>query len=314
MNLNFLLAGLCLLGAATLFFVSQGNTASAASCKGAAALANASECKDAMQSRKVSPSPRGIAPNGRGAERSKELCRGGLRSLRGMRDVCEFGAPASRAKMAFALIGDSHAAQWRPALDWLADRQGLRFISLTASSCDFIYGDQFKRSEGAKWRACKRFRNDVPRFLSRSPEISGVLFSSVSQASRSNIEGYRAAWQRLPASVERVGVIRDNPRTDPKAHGCILDALKRNLAPARRCSSPRSQALRADSQLLTARQLGSPGFAALDLSDLFCDPQRCYPVVGGVLVYQDGNHQTPQFNRTLGPYLLRELQAAWPDI
>jgi hypothetical protein len=47
---------------------------------------------------------------------------------------------------------------------------------------------------------------------------------------------------------------------------------------------------------------------AADLLSHFCDPQRCYPVVGGALVYKDQTHLTTVFAETLGPYLLRFLE------
>lgn len=313
-NLSWLLAGLCLLGAAALFFTAKGNVASAASCKGADALANQDRCAKAMSSAKVSPNPAALKPAGRGPGRSKNLCQGGLRNYRGMKDICAIGASASKAKTTFALIGDSHAAQWRPSLNWVGKELDLRIISLTASSCDYIYGNGFKRSEGQKWRDCQRFRRDVPKFLAKSPEISGVFFSSVSQASKSNIAGYQAGWERLPDTIKRVAVIRDNPRTTDSTPACVIKAFKQGRSPALGCSSPRSKALAADSQLTAAREMDSPNYVGLDMSDFFCDQKRCYPVVGEVLVYQDGNHQTPQFNRTLAPYLLEKIRAAWPDL
>jgi hypothetical protein len=48
---------------------------------------------------------------------------------------------------------------------------------------------------------------------------------------------------------------------------------------------------------------------AIDLSDFFCGPRRCLPVVGGAFVYKDGDHISTVFARTLGPYLLRAYDA-----
>jgi hypothetical protein len=45
----------------------------------------------------------------------------------------------------------------------------------------------------------------------------------------------------------------------------------------------------------------------IDLTHFFCDVRRCYPVVGGALVYKDDHHLTTVFVRTLGPYLLRSF-------
>jgi hypothetical protein len=47
----------------------------------------------------------------------------------------------------------------------------------------------------------------------------------------------------------------------------------------------------------------------VDLTHFFCGPRRCFPVVGGVLVFKDASHITSVFARTLGPFLLRILDS-----
>src|SRR5215207_4939835 len=44
-----------------------------------------------------------------------------------------------------------------------------------------------------------------------------------------------------------------------------------------------------------------------DLTRFICDTQRCFPVVGGALVYKDRHHLTTVFGTTLGPYLQRAV-------
>jgi hypothetical protein len=56
----------------------------------------------------------------------------------------------------------------------------------------------------------------------------------------------------------------------------------------------------------------SPRVRVLDLTPFFCDARRCYPVIGGVLVYKDSTHLTGLYARTLGPYLERAVTAALP--
>jgi hypothetical protein len=48
----------------------------------------------------------------------------------------------------------------------------------------------------------------------------------------------------------------------------------------------------------------------VDLNRFICDRRRCYPVVGGALVYKDQHHLTAVFATTLGPYLQRAVEAA----
>ena len=49
------------------------------------------------------------------------------------------------------------------------------------------------------------------------------------------------------------------------------------------------------------------------MSRFFCNSRRCFPVIGGVLVYADGNHMTPRVNLTLAPYRGSELSRAIED-
>jgi hypothetical protein len=51
--------------------------------------------------------------------------------------ICTFGASASKAKRHIALVGDSHALQWRSALDFVASSQRWRGFSVTAPGCPF---------------------------------------------------------------------------------------------------------------------------------------------------------------------------------
>jgi hypothetical protein len=52
----------------------------------------------------------------------------------------------------------------------------------------------------------------------------------------------------------------------------------------------------------------------IDMTHYICDQARCYPVVGGAMVYKDPQHITEVFSTTLGPYLgdaLARLMAHW---
>ncbi len=51
---------------------------------------------------------------------------------------CVFGDVAARRTV--VLIGDSHAAQWFPALERLAQRERFRLVSWTKSGCPFALG------------------------------------------------------------------------------------------------------------------------------------------------------------------------------
>ena len=45
------------------------------------------------------------------------------------------------------------------------------------------------------------------------------------------------------------------------------------------------------------------------MTRFFCSKRRCFPVVGGALVYKDDQHITEVYGTTLGPYLRRAISA-----
>jgi hypothetical protein len=49
--------------------------------------------------------------------------------------------------------------------------------------------------------------------------------------------------------------------------------------------------------------MASDSVSTVDLTDHICGPNRCDPVVGGVLVYFDASHLTATYARTLARYL-----------
>src|SRR3981189_1428461 len=54
--------------------------------------------------------------------------------------VCYFGGPATQARESIAILGDSHATHWRPALEVVAGAKAWRGASLTRTSCPFARG------------------------------------------------------------------------------------------------------------------------------------------------------------------------------
>ena len=43
------------------------------------------------------------------------------------------------------------------------------------------------------------------------------------------------------------------------------------------------------------------------MTRFFCDKRRCYPVIGGALVYKNIDHLTDVYAATLGPFLLQRV-------
>jgi hypothetical protein len=237
--------------------------------------------------------------------------------------VCYFGVPATEARESIAILGDSHATHWRPALEAVADAKGWRGASITRTSCPFALGTPAKLSR-ALGRSCLRHNRAVPGWLAKRPWIDTVFVAGnagarvrprVGHSSFSDTLGAtRRALKSLPLTVRHAIVIRDPPKSTFRTKDCIQRAISRHRPAGPACAVPASLVSRTDPLVLAARRIGTR-VQVIDLKRFQCSSSVCFPVVGGVLVHQDIDHLTRLFATTLGPYLLRafdRLAAAWP--
>ena len=239
--------------------------------------------------------------------------------LRGLVSVCAFGVPARRATATIALIGDSHASHWRAALDVVAEAKRWRGVSIARSGCPLTLATKDLR-EAADRRDCLRWNAQVLGWLADHPEVQAVFVSQITGSSwlpsggRSEFEtavaGYARAWRAAPRSVERIVVIRDTPKSETAAHTCIERAMDRRRRAGAACALPRRAAVDADPAAVAAARMRPSRVRLVDLNRFICDRRRCFPVVGGALVYKDQHHLTAVFAATLGPYLQRAVDRA----
>lgn len=229
---------------------------------------------------------------------------------------CSFGSPAEDAAGTVGLYGDSHATHWRSALQTVVARNRWAGISVTRSSCPFTRATplipQPERTHCVEWN------RQVVQFTEDHPEITTVVVSQHrghvvapkgANTREVQIRGYIAAWKALPATVTHVIVIRDTPYDRGHTGECIMQARKRGDDIGEVCAVPRSKALKADPAAIAARRMAGTRVDLVDLTPFFCGPQLCYPVVGGALVHKDITHMSLTFGTTLGPYLLRRINA-----
>ena len=91
----------------------------------------------------------------------------------------------------------------------------------------------------------------------------------------------------------------------------VPQCLAVNLADSTRCSAPVAKAYETparDAETLVANQFPA-NVKLLEMSDYFCGPSRCDPIIGNTLVMFDDHHLTQQFTTLLGPILAEKLAA-----
>ena len=231
--------------------------------------------------------------------------------------VCDYGPDPADAKLDIAVVGDSHAAHWMSAFQVIAKQQKWHVSTLLKGSCPLI--DARRTSSGAEADSCETWNAAAHEWLAAHPEVRYVVVSASSANRfrtssgddwfRTAVDGYVSAWNRLPASVRGVIVIRDVPRPREDVVVCSELALRHGDG-VDECGLPRTTALLPDPEVAAATAAVRRPVEVVDLTTAFCTSDRCDPEVGGAFVYRDGHHMTATFGRSLVPQLVAKLVAA----
>ncbi len=282
-------------------------------CFGAASRDRRVRCRNGRLARMVVPTP--IEARALGNDPCTVIAR------EGRVHVCAFGVDPDRSRATVALVGDSHASHWRAALDRVARAERWRGLSLTRTGCPFSSSvpDGTDRSRAN----CALWNRQVRAWFAAHPEVRTVFFTAHSggriagarprEQFRAQRAAFARAWRSLPPSVENVVVIRDTPKMRSATLACVQEAIDTGQPAGRACAEPRRRALDPDPAVSAARSLDLP---VVDLTRQFCDRRRCYPVIGGALVFRDVDHLTPTFAETLAPLLRRvvdRIRPTWRD-
>jgi hypothetical protein len=275
-------------------------------CFGAAARDPRHPCSNPRLRLRVSPAPddAALTPN---VDCARERITPAL-------EQCAFGVEAWRAVETVAVVGDSHAMHWRPALAVVAQERRWRVLEVAVPHCLFSTALTSVGEPFTSW--CPQWNVDVLDWLGAHPELRTVIVSAnVLQGVkvpdgqtgyRTRLDGYVGRWSQLPASVTSLIVIRDNPQDLVATGDCVRRAMARRRPAGPACAVRIRVALRRDPAVAAARRLRGRAHV-VDLTRFFCDRRECFPVVGGVLVHRDPDHLTRLFAQTLGPYLQRRL-------
>ncbi len=289
--------------------------ASGERCLGAAARDPENQpCINPKLRLSVAPSPataRELVTPSDGTEANRSpLCQGGLEII-GLLELCSFGAPASRAERQVVSIGDSHARRWRPGLNVVALESNWRVTSIVRRGCPL---SNYLNGSATEIRSCRQWQRQLAAWLNRNAAIDTLVIAQSAGTGRNperfdaRVRGYEQRLRRLPATIEEVIVLRDNPRVSANTLDCVEQAVEAGKAAGPACAIPRTAALKPDPLAVAAENLDQSNINVIDLTEFYCGPRVCLPVVGGVLIHSDRHHQTELWNRTLAPFMLRELE------
>ena len=192
--------------------------------------------------------------------------------------VCQFGDP--EALRTIALVGNSHAAHWQPAFDWIAKKRGFRLVTLV------IHPNPLAEID--------RIRPDVV--------VTNASMTTGGGKGETVPEQFSELWIELARRDIAILAIRDTPRFTQYQNACVW----KHRENAGACALRRSVALAAVSPA-SSMEAQVDGLHTVDLSDLFCTPEACPAVHDNRLMYYDRHHFTNTYITHVAPSVLRMI-------
>jgi hypothetical protein len=221
-------------------------------------------------------------------------------------------AAGEPGKPTIAVVGGSHSAQWLPALQDIAAREGWRIASYTKHNCAFYLGEDKLRD--SEWTGCNAWNHQVLELV-RQLKPDAVFLTSTRHIDGGDYvpESYVEAWRALGDAGISVIAVRINPRltiTSPDGSYASLevsDCVELHGPRASECVRSLSESL---ASISPTESLVNPprNVHFIDLTDLFCPETTCLPVIGNVMIYRTGAHVTGTYARTLARALQDEIQ------
>jgi peptidoglycan/LPS O-acetylase OafA/YrhL len=214
---------------------------------------------------------------------------------------CVYGDPSSSTTI--VLFGDSHAAEWFPALERLAVERSWRLISLTKSGCTpaqlTVWNANFKRAydECDQWRdaAVARIGTEHPHLVivaSSHPYTSaGASGPAPSDGGQALAAGLAQTLLRLRPLAASVALIGDTPKLNLDPPDCLSQHIDHVLA----CAESRADAVDSAWIGVEASTAEGAGATFVDPTDWACPTDPCPVVIGAYLVFRDQHHLATPF-------------------
>ncbi len=216
---------------------------------------------------------------------------------------CLYGDTSSTRTV--VLFGDSHAAQWFPALQEISLRNHWRLEVLTKKGCptaDIPIADPARGPECGPWRT-----SVLARLADQHPDLvimSAYRYKTTSAAIGANPDevwrnGMQSTLDRVRPLAVNVLVLGDTPTPRNDVPGCVASHLRRVAD----CMNPRSAAIKPARLGVEVDVAAAHDAAFVPTGDWLCTSSECPVVIGNLLVYRDNSHITTAASMWLAPYL-----------
>ncbi len=219
------------------------------------------------------------------------------------RTTCTYGDGPTQV----ALVGNSHAGHWLPALRILAEKNDWTITTYLVSRCAVTDARQEFKTEAmsqnchdyGQWVQEETSGDAFDLVITSERQSVPVKGESLSSSKAKATEGYKSYLRDWDSSGTNVLAIKD-----PTFPGITIpDCLAEHSDDPSQCSAPREEWLVDDFLVGAVEELDRPRISAVNFDDLVCGPVRCHGAIGGVIAYFDSSHLTATYVETMAPYM-----------
>ena len=223
---------------------------------------------------------------------------------------CVYGVKGSA--ITIALVGDSHASHWFPAIEAIALERGWRLLTFVKVSCSFTTLVQRNLALKREYRECTAFNEaTVARLNQIKPALTIIVnrrtFRPIEENITSALAG--AALGEMVARIPGATVILvDTPDPGRDVPAC----LSKHPSDIRACLFTQDDADNREIGIAERVAADVSGARLIDLTANICTEWPCSPISGSVLIYRDEDHMTATFSRSLAAPLGVEIAKLLP--
>jgi hypothetical protein len=228
---------------------------------------------------------------------------------------CLYGDTTSAKSI--VLFGDSHALQWFPAIDNLANQQHDALVVMGKATCPPIDVPVYSPELGRSYTECDEWKTaELARMTSLHPAVVILGFSREYGIANDHVIVDGPAW--LSGLSEMITTIKKDTGArvvlmgdDPYPQQNIPQCLSENLSNTPACAIPRHYPFYNPSGIPQEKAVAtSTGAGYVDTDPWFCISNTCTVIVGNLLVYRDDNHITATYANWLTPAVGAQLEVA----
>ena len=223
---------------------------------------------------------------------------------------CVYGVKGSA--ITIALVGDSHASHWFPAIEAIALERGWRLLTFVKVSCSFTTLVQRNLALKREYRECTAFNEaTVARLNQIKPALTIIVNRRTFRPIQENITS-ALAGAALGEMVARIpgatAILVDTPDPGRDVPAC----LSKHPSDIRACLFAQDDADNREIGIAERVAADVSGARLIDLTANICTEWPCSPISGSVLIYRDEDHMTATFSRSLAAPLGVEIAKLLP--